>query len=366
MMHTRPGLVPIVVILLSIGASAAVTAAEPAPIADEEYKARFDAAIGLHDRGQYEAAIGAFGDLLAAHPDSPTLLCELANSCMAAGKYDDAVLQAERGLEYPGVTRPFCANVLGSALDAKGDLKKGEKVFRKPIKESPDVALLHFNLGINQSQQERIPAAIEEYQVALRLNPRHAGGWRALAMAWQNTKVRPRAFAAFARFLTLEPTGARAEWAAKQLEVLFFQGVENKGIDPSTGKGNINITLDIGNGKKNEATDALSTGMSIVAASRWIEEWEDQSDSVFFAHAFESVMSIFEETDAADGKEAPFWRESVLPYFREARQAGHLEAMAWDIRRSQKDTEIAAWLEAHAEQVQGYRTWSSAWKPAKQ
>jgi len=364
MLRTLSGLVPTIASLAIATASVAITVAEPASIADTDYKARFDAAIALHDRGQYEAAIGAFRDLLATRPDNAVLHCELANSCFAAGKPDEAVLHAERGLGMQGANRPFCSNVLGSALDAKGDLKNGEKVFRKAVQESPDVAILHFNLGINQSQQDRIADAIEEFQEAIRLKPDHAASWRALAIAWQDTRVRPPAFAAFARFLTLEPTGARAEWAAKQLDVLLFQGIENKGPDPATGKGSISITLDMGAGRKSEATDALGTGMSIVAATRWIDEWEDRSDSVFFAHAFESVMSLFEETDAAGDDKSRFWRESVLPYFRDARAAGHLEAMAWDIRYSQKDGESATWIEAHAEQVERYRAWSSGWKPA--
>jgi len=364
MKRARPGLVSIIAILTLVGASLAVLAAEPTPISDDDYKVRFDAAITLHDRGQYEAAIGAFRDLLAARPDDPDVLCELANSCSAAGKPDDAVLHAERGLGLPGANRAFCSNALGSALDAKGDLKKGEKVFRKAIKESPDVSILHFNLGVNQSKQDRISDAIEEFQEAIRIKPDHVGSWRALAIAWQSSRMRPRAFAAFARFLTLEPEGARAEWAAQQLSLLLFQGIENKGIDPATGKESVNVTLDVGTGKKSATTDALGAGMSIVAAGRWLDEWKDRSDSVFFAHAFESVMSIFEEMGAAGDDKNRFWSESVLSYFRAARGAGHLEAMAWDITRSQKDMEVTTWIEEHADQIQSYRAWSAAWKPA--
>ena len=188
--------------------------------------------------------------------------------------------------------------------------------------------------------------------------------WRALAIAWQSSRMRPRAFAAFARFLTLEPEGARAEWAAQQLSLLLFQGIENKGIDPATGKESVNVTLDVGTGKKSATTDALGAGMSIVAAGRWLDEWKDRSDSVFFAHAFESVMSIFEEMGAAGDDKNRFWSESVLSYFRAARGAGHLEAMAWDITRSQKDMEVTTWIEEHADQIQSYRAWSAAWKPA--
>lgn len=330
----------------------------------EDYKARFDAAIALHDRGQYDAAIAAFRDLLAEHPDDSTLHCEMANSLLAGGKADEAAEHAERGLDLPGANRAFCSTILGSALDARGDLKKGEKVFRKAIKESPDVAMLHFNLGVNQSSQGRMPEAIEEFQASLSLNPRHASSWRALAISWQGQRLRPRAFAAFARFLALEPTGPRAEEAARQLGPLLFRGVENQGADPSTGKGRISITMDSSVEKVDKTAAALDLAMSTVAANRWLEEWKDRPDADHFANAYDTIFKIFEEMDDSAGRKDGFWSAAVMPFFRDARAAGHMETMAWDVRRAGGDRDVAAWLEAHADQVDAYRRWSAAWRPA--
>ena len=268
-------------------------AAANRPLAESpEDKARYEAAIALHDRGEYEAAASAFRDLLVARPDDPDVLCELANSLMSSGKAEEAIRHAERALDQPGVNVAFCSMILGSALDAQGDLKKGEKAFRKGLNASPDAAMLHFNLGVNQSQQKRPAEAIGEFQEAVRLKPSLASGWRALALSWQAQQLRPRAFAAFARFLTLEPEGPRAEAAARQLEALLFQGVENKGTDPKTGKGNISVTIPTGG--KDDAVSALGMSMSIVAATRWVEEWEKRSDAEFYAHGFESVLKIFQ------------------------------------------------------------------------
>jgi tetratricopeptide (TPR) repeat protein len=329
-----------------------------------EYKARFDAAIALHDRGQYEAAVAAFRDLLAGRPDDPTLLCEMANSLMAAGKAEEAIQRAEHGLKQHGANKAFCSVVLGSSFDAHGDFKKGEKVFRKAIKESPRVAMLYFNLGINQSQQKEPEKAIEAYQEALRLNPSHPGSWRALAMEWQAQHARPRAFAAFARFLALESSGQRAELAAPQLERLLFQGIETKGKDPATGKGNIDITIDPGAGGKDDETAVLNMGMSIVAATRWIEEWEKRTDAEFFAYAFDSVLKIFEETDDSKNRKDSFWSGPLMSYFRDARSAGHMETLAWEVRRSSNNADVTAWLQAHTAEVEAFRAWSAAWKPA--
>jgi len=361
----------LIVALAALGVAAVAIApnaisAESAatPSADgSDYEARFDAAIALHDRGQYGAAISAFRDLLATRPDDPTLLCELANSLFASGRSDEAVQRAESGLAQPGANDAFCSNILGSALDARGDLKKGEKVFRKAIRKSPDVAILHFNLGVNQSLQKHPEEAIEEFQEAIRLKPSHASNWRALALAWQERRMRPRAFTAFARFLALEPVGTRAEGAARQLEALLFQGVENKGADPATGKESISITTDADAGEKSDAARGLDLSMSIVTAGRWLDEWKTRTDAEFFAHAFDAVLKIFEELDDSSGRKDGFWSAAVMPYFRDARAAEHIETMAWEVRRSRNDPEVMAWLEAHAAQVESYRAWAAAWTP---
>ncbi len=59
----------------------------------------------------------------------------------------------------------------------------------------------------------------------------------------------------------------------------------------------------------------------------------------------------------------PFWSVAALPYFREARAAGHLEAMAYSIRRSLREPETLRWLADHAEAVDKFHAWSGAWKP---
>jgi len=351
-------------LVMPAAATAAETSGAPPAAEDSDYKAKFDAAIGLHDRGQYEAAVVAFRDLLAARPEDPTLLCEMANSLMAAGKAEEAIQRAEHGLKQPGANNAFCSTVLGSSLDMRGDLKQGEKVFRKAIKESPGVAMLHFNLAINQSQQKEPEKAIAAYQEAIRLNPSHPGSWRALAMEWQGQRVRPRAFAAFARFLALEPSGKRAEAAAPQLERLLFQGVESKAKDPATGKGDINISIDPGAGDKDDEAGALNMSMSIVAATRWIEEWENRTDAEFFTHAFDTILKVFEETDDSKDRKDSFWRASLMSYFRDARAAGHMETLAWEVRRSSNNGDVTAWLQAHTADVEAFRVWSAAWKPS--
>jgi hypothetical protein len=101
--------------------------------------------------------------------------------------------------------------------------------------------------------------------------------------------------------------------------------------------------------------------LSRVAASRYTA-YRDQTDNEFFANAFGVILEMLERPDASDKDQDAFWRDHVLPYFREADAEGHLEAMAWEIRRSLNDPEIDRWTEDHAEQVAKFRDWSKGWR----
>jgi tetratricopeptide (TPR) repeat protein len=375
------GVVPIIVMLVFAGGAVAgyptpdVPEAPPAaapapettpanaaaPTAAEDIKLRIRAATDLHDQGRYDDAIALFRTLLEAHPEDPTVLCELANSCVAAGKLDDAIRYAELGSRQKAPDPAFCYVVLGSSWDQKGDLAKGEAAFRKALGEGIDSPGLRFNLGVNLTQQNHPADALPEFKAAIRARPGYASAWRALAVSWQSTGEGARAFAAYARFLTIEPSSSRSPNAVDQIQTLLFKGVTSRGPDPAIGKDRIDVSVPADQGKGPTTSATLALGMALVAASRYTEEWKSRTDAVFFAHGFEKVVSIFEELGAKDTREDPLWRETVLPYFRAARAGGHLEAMSWDIRRSKQDPEVVRWIEAHPDRIDAYRAWSSQW-----
>lgn len=290
------------------------------------------------------------------------MLCELANSCTAAGRLDEAIGYGEKGLDPQSPDFPFCATVLGNAYDGKGDLAKGEATFRRGLEVSPHGAMLHFNLGVNLVQQKKLPGAVPEFQAAITGKFDYAGSWRALAVAHQSLGARGAAFEEFARFLTLEPDSKRSPDAAKQLSALLYQGTEQVASEKDPSKSEINITIPPPKGEDVRAS-ALALAMSAVAMTRRSNDWRDKSNPAFFAHAFESILTVFEETLAKDKKPDPFEIDHVMPYFSEARRAGHLEAMAYDIMRSSGDAITGRWLQEHATAVADYRAWSSAWTP---
>jgi len=95
---------------------------------------------------------------------------------------------------------------------------------------------------------------------------------------------------------------------------------------------------------------------SIVAANRFVEEWEKKSDAAFFAHALETVTAIASEMKMDD----PFWN-IVRPYFDEARSKKHLEPMAYVLRKAAGDPEAKRWLEANPKRADAYAEWARSY-----
>ena len=327
-----------------------------------DFDRRIGEGVRLHDAGQYAAAIALYRDLLKDYPRNPKILYELAFSSLSGGKPKDAIDYAARCLKERSPYDSDCHQMMGNAYDAEGELAKGEKAFREGLKEVPHIARLHFNLGVNLMNQKKTADGIAEFQAGLQEDSVHPGSWRALGLASQVAGQRVKAFVALARFLTLERDSPRSPAAATQLWDLLFEGVKSTPKDQGGKPGDVSITLP----PPKEGVDpaaAQALAMSVVAASRNLDEWKDKSDAQFFAHAFEEVLAILTELDESAKAKDPFWSVVALPYFRAAREAGHLEAMAYSVRRSLKDSETLRWLADHAEAVDHFRAWSEAWKP---
>lgn len=333
---------------------------EQTPAGDLE--TRLAEGVRLHDAGQFEAAIALYRDLLKDYPKNPKILYELAFSSLSGGKPKDAIDYAARCLKQHSPYDSECHQIMGNAYDDLGELTKGEKAFREGVQEVPHVALLHFNLGVNLMNQKKTADGIAELQAGLQEDPAHPGSWRALGVASQIAGQRARAFVALARFLTLEPDSQRSSAAASQLWNLLFEGVESTPKNDGGKPGDVRITTPPPKEGDDPAT-AQGLAISLVAASRYLDKWKDKSDAQFFAHAFEQVLAIMTELDESAKTKDPFWSVVALQYYRNAREAGHLEAMAYSVRRSLKEPETLRWLADHAEAVDHFRAWSEAWKP---
>jgi tetratricopeptide (TPR) repeat protein len=332
------------------------------PSADSDYEEQLQAAISLHDAGDYAGAIATYRALLDLRPKDPLVLYEIAYSSMKAGRYKDAIKYVKRSLSSSSEYAQPCYLVLAGSYDLLGSWKKGEKVLRRALSEYPENSLLHYNLGVNLQGQGELPEATSAFQDALYLNPVHPNSWRALAQTLEWRGHRARAVAMYTRFLTVAPESTLAPAIAASLWGQISAGVTH---DPEAGEhGATTITSDPStNADEAEPEFAESLAMSVVAASRYLDEHTTKTDVQYISVALEKVLKILWEIDENRPDQKSFWNQYVLSYFRAASEAGHFHAMTYDIRRSLADDEIHAWIQEHKEAIDRYRQWHEEWQP---
>lgn len=310
----------------------------------------------LHDAGRFDEAIAAYREVLASHPGHPRATYELAYSLLGRGDLAGvvAVLEPARGT---AAMLPRGYALLGIAYDGQQKWTQAEEAFRDGLTRAPDSLDLLFNLAVNLDHgQGRVDEGIAFYREALKRNARHPGSWLRMAQAEERRGQKPRAFVDFVRFLTLEAESPRSKEALAGLDRLWQAGVTRE--PDKDGRAQIRIEApspkDVG---EVAAREALV--FAVAASSRHLEEQANLDDASAFPRVLEKIVAILHETSQRQPESAPL--RDAVGYLADARAAGHLEALAWDIRRSAGTPAVERWLAANAAAVDRYRVWHLAW-----
>jgi len=310
----------------------------------------------LHDHRRYGEAVALYQRILQARPGEPYVLYELAYSLYAQRELRQAITHLEQVLRTGLGPTADAHGLLGSIHDQLGDLARGEQVFRAGLKRFPAEAMLYFNLGVNLMAQRQAEAATQELLANLTIRPDHARGWAVIGDARWATGHRAWALLAWARCLMVDPDPTCASmYAARLWERLFA------GIDFEARAITIPTAADT-KGQRDVPQSAENMAVAVTAASRRNAEWSARTDAEFFAHALDTIVAILGELGAAKHTNA-FWGR-LLTYFEAARAAGHLTAMAYEIRNPLGDPATASWLAAHADAREHCRLWSRGGPPA--
>ena len=139
--------------------------------------------IALMEQGRTIEAIAEFRTAVALDPESAVSHRNLADALSSAQQYERAIEEFRRAarLDPTGAA----AYDLGSLLLELDRTEEAIDAFRASLKQAPESARAHNNLGIALAIQGRLDDAIGHFEEALRVQPGFADAERNLALARQ-------------------------------------------------------------------------------------------------------------------------------------------------------------------------------------
>lgn len=174
----------------------------------EMYK-QFDRATELGEKGDDAAAIAAWTELAAQHPEDARVHDNLGLELAHIGKYEDAIREYKRAL----ILNPVFSAVhgpLATALVKVGHTADALPEFELALKTAPALPDLHNSYGSALAQTGRVREAAEEFETAIQLNPKYAEAYNNLGIALARQGALDEAIEHFSKAIALNPRFAEA------------------------------------------------------------------------------------------------------------------------------------------------------------
>ncbi len=322
-----------------------------------------DKGIKLHDKGDFEGAVGLYKKALEADVDNEVALAEIGLSLYSAHRFEEVIEFSERAVKkYPGSpTLETVYVTYGSALDELKRPKDALELYNEAIREFPEAFMLYFNKGITLVNMGRQDDALLSLQTAAKLNPRYPGIHNAIARILMLQDKRVLALLAYFRFFVVEPNSSRASQNLSAVQRLMNQGVE------VTGKNKISINIDpkmLGDTLPDGSHKANNFGtiellLSFTSALDTDKEHKKDTEREKFLRKLETICVGLSETQA---KNTGFYWEFYAPYFIDMEQSKMIETFSYVVFASAEDAAVSKWIKANDDKIQAFYDWSNEFK----
>jgi tetratricopeptide (TPR) repeat protein len=316
--------------------------------------------IRLHESGAYDDAIAVYRRVLESDPSNAEARYEIAFSTFAKGDYLAAAGMLDEIVAAPDTAPQTAWLLLGMSHAMLGHWALAEDTFRKGLALAPKDPNLRFHLALSQAAQGRFEPAIDAFEDCLRDSPYRAEVWRSFGDALYDSGAKGRAFAAYARSLTLEGDTPPSEEVARKMWEMIFEGLGDANASSSTAPGR---TIRVSVPKRTTRSSpsvAEAAGLSMIAVLRYEDHWKEKNDATFFVYALDTMLRLVSSLQARE-KADPFWGPFVFAYFDAMRAGGHMEALAYDIRRTAGDPDAVEWHERNLAKLDAFRRSSDRW-----
>jgi Flp pilus assembly protein TadD len=161
-------------------------------------------ADALTDKGDYNAAIAKYREVIREHPNNALAHNNLSNALRLKGDVDGAIAEAKEAIRLkPNL--PVAHTALGMALIKKGYVDGAIAAYHETIRLKPDLPNVHNLLGLALARKNDWDDAIKEYRESLRFNPENAEAHSNLGKALAAKGLRREANHEFAEAHRLDP-----------------------------------------------------------------------------------------------------------------------------------------------------------------
>ena len=310
-----------------------------------------DDGVALHDKGDYEAALRKYDEVIKNEPGNARAWYEKSYTLFIMKSYkesEEICKELLKGKYY----RKEVYVTYGNLLDITDRQKESLELYERGIKEFPEFSLLYFNKGITLSGMDRNPEAIQAFQQSLKLKPLHPSSHYALGKLMQD-EGRVPAIMSMYTFLLIEPQSQRS---AEILELLHK--LMNKGVSKSD-SGNVTVSIDAASleKKKNAENDFSNSEMLLSLAASMRASNSTQKDVKDTEH-MTTFIALLNSTVRGEQKKANgfFWTFYV-PFLLELESKGYLDTASYIVYASTGSEEVGKWLKENSEKTNAFYSW---------
>ncbi|HEV7683650.1 MAG TPA: tetratricopeptide repeat protein [Pyrinomonadaceae bacterium] len=309
--------------------------------------------IAQHDRGNYDAAIKLYEEVLAENPNNVDALYELSSTLSQKNDFRRSLEIAYRGAKYKSEILVAFYLQIGNNLDLLGQPEKSVEAYKAGIKLLPRMPMLPFNLAVTYRGMGKLDDAREAVKRAIALNPDHAGSHFFLSALWKEGGYRMPALLAACRFLVLEGRSERAPAMLLTVKDSMAGTVTAGGANPNQ----INIFLNT-NTKKDEGDfGTIELALGLTRAASMTEKNKGKTQIQLLVGQFETLFAIMSEQSDKEIR-GKFAGKYYVPYFNEMKQKNFVEPFVYYITQSDGNEETLKWLAANKARVGDFLTWS--------
>ncbi len=305
-----------------------------------------DRGIAFHEEGKYELSLIEYRKALDLEPKNSFINYEMALSYYFMNKKDKAEEHAKIASQEESETGVQGVILLGTLYDEQGKTKKSIKVYKSALKLFGDYYLIWFNLGVTYNGMNELDKAADAFARAANNRLDHSSSHYALATMKQLQGNLAEAFLPMYFFLLLEPDSERSLKAVTAINDMWKQGVSEKS--------ETEITINLAPTKGNEPMIASELFISMLEASKNLEENEGKSEFELHQNKAETFFSFMAELDL--GKRDDYYTQYYIPFFSRIAESGHIETFLRYALQS-RSQESREWIVTHTDEFNAFFTW---------